>query len=139
MDLGMYLEAVGPDEICLRGTRVGLEDVLSEHLSHGLSAREIAAQYPTVTLEQVEAALDLFRQAPERWQAYLAHQRDAHRQQRALAAHEDSEPLERVRRLKATLSEYPVEQRPAMLQKLLAEEQADDESGVPVPPLAQAA
>jgi hypothetical protein len=56
-----------------------------------------------------------------------------------VAAHQESEPLERLRRIKAALSEYPVEQRHAMLQKLLAEEQAHRETGVSLPPLAQAA
>ncbi len=46
-----------PDgDIRIRGSRIGLFDMVTDH-RYGLSAKEIAAQYDSITLDQVRAVL----------------------------------------------------------------------------------
>lgn len=59
MHLEDYFEFVTTDEIRLRGTRVGIEAILSEYLE-GALPEEIALNYPPVTLEQVHAAITYY-------------------------------------------------------------------------------
>ena len=71
-----YFDFLGPDDIRIKGTRVGIETVLDDYLG-GASPEEIAARYRTLTLEQVYATITyyLHRQEEidkylERWRAY---------------------------------------------------------------------
>lgn len=59
MHIEDYFDFVSADEIRLRGTRVGIEAVLSEYLAGGLP-EEIALNYPPLTLEQVHAAITYY-------------------------------------------------------------------------------
>ena len=65
MDLESWLDVRAPGEVRIRGTRVDVEIVASEYRG-GASVEEIAYNYPTLTLEQVHAAI-LY---------YLTHRRD---------------------------------------------------------------
>lgn len=65
MELERYFEFLGPDDIRIKGTRVGIETVLDDYLS-GASPEEIAARYRSLTLEQVYATITY----------YLSHQKD---------------------------------------------------------------
>ncbi len=65
MRLEDYFEFFSADEVRLRGTRIGIEAILSEYLD-GALPEEIAINYPPVTLEQVHAAITY----------YLSHQVD---------------------------------------------------------------
>ncbi|MBI3979848.1 MAG: DUF433 domain-containing protein [Chloroflexi bacterium] len=58
-----YLEFVEPDVIRIRGHRIGLEHIVA-YYREGYTAEEIAREFPTLSLEQVYAALTY----------YLAHQ-----------------------------------------------------------------
>lgn len=59
MQLEDYFEFVSSDEIRLRGTRVGIEAILSEYLD-GALPEEIALNYPPITLEQVHATITYY-------------------------------------------------------------------------------
>ena len=41
----------------IAGTRIRVQDLVSDHEVHGLSPKEIAREYPQITLAQVHAAL----------------------------------------------------------------------------------
>ncbi len=56
MQLEDYFEFVSADEIVLRGTRIGMEAILTEYLD-GALPEGIAVNYPPLTLEQVHAAI----------------------------------------------------------------------------------
>jgi len=71
-----YFDFLGPDDIRIKGTRVGIETVLDDYLG-GASPEEIAARYRTLTLEQTYATITyyLYKQEEidkylERWRAY---------------------------------------------------------------------
>ena len=59
MQLEDYFEFVSADEIRLRGSRIGIEAILSEYLE-GALPEEIALNYPPVTLEQIHAAITYY-------------------------------------------------------------------------------
>jgi uncharacterized protein (DUF433 family) len=59
MRLEDFFDFVSPDEIRVRGTRVGIEAILREYLDGSLP-EEIALNYPPVTLEQVHAAMTYY-------------------------------------------------------------------------------
>lgn len=59
MQLEDYFEFVSADEIRLRGSRIGIEAILSEY-QEGALPEEIALNYPPITLEQVHAAITYF-------------------------------------------------------------------------------
>lgn len=46
MQLEDYFDFLAPDDIRVRGSRIGVETVLSEYLYHGLTPEEIAIHYP---------------------------------------------------------------------------------------------
>jgi len=75
MELESYLDFLSPDDIRIKGTRVGIETVLDDYLS-GASPEEIAARYRTLTLEQVYATITYYLHHQEKIDAYLARWRE---------------------------------------------------------------
>jgi uncharacterized protein (DUF433 family) len=71
MELRSYFEFLSPDDIRIKGTRVGIETVLDDYLN-GSSPEEIAACYRTLTLEQVYATITYYLHNQEEVDAYLA-------------------------------------------------------------------
>jgi len=94
-----YVDVISPDEIRLKGTRVGLEQVVSAYLA-GQLPEEIAVEFPTVTLEQVHGVIAYYLRRREEVDAYLQRWRS-----RARGARSDqqklprSELIERLRKL----------------------------------------
>jgi uncharacterized protein (DUF433 family) len=71
-----YFDFLSPDDIRIKGTRIGIETVLDDYLG-GSSPEEIAARYRTLTLEQVYATITYYLHKRkeideylERWRAY---------------------------------------------------------------------
>jgi uncharacterized protein (DUF433 family) len=59
MQLEDYFDFITADEIRLRGTRIGIEVILSEYLA-GILPEEIALNYPPLTLEHVHASITYY-------------------------------------------------------------------------------
>ncbi len=97
MRLENYFDFLGPNDIRLKGTRVGIETVLFDYLELGLSPEEIANRYPTLTLEQVYATITYYWANKEKLDAYLEacrkHEEEARRAQ-------ELNPPEAVKRLR---------------------------------------
>lgn len=53
MKLEDYFEFLAPDDIRIKGTRVGIESVLYEYIYREQTPEDIARRFPTLTLEQV--------------------------------------------------------------------------------------
>ncbi len=60
MRLEDYFDVLAPDDIRVRGTRMGIETILFDYLDLGLFPEDIAVRYPTLTLEQVHAAITYY-------------------------------------------------------------------------------
>lgn len=71
MELENYFDFLSDDVIRIKGTRVGIETVLSDYLN-GVSPEEIAARYLTLSLEQVYATLTYYFHNQTQIDAYLA-------------------------------------------------------------------
>ncbi|MEE8389508.1 MAG: DUF433 domain-containing protein [Anaerolineae bacterium] len=57
MKLEDYFDFLAPNDIRGKGTRVGIETILSDYLSLGLFPEQIAVRYWTLSLEQVYATI----------------------------------------------------------------------------------
>jgi uncharacterized protein (DUF433 family) len=71
MQLEEYFDFLGPDDIRIKGTRVGIETVLYDFIHRRRSAEEIAASYPSVSLEQVYATILYYMRNRKRVERYL--------------------------------------------------------------------
>ena len=70
MQLAGYFEFLGPCDIRVKGTRIGIETILGDYLERGRSAAEIAARYRSLNIEQVQATLEYYRQNRAQVDAY---------------------------------------------------------------------
>ena len=52
-----YFDFLAPDDIRIKGHRVGIETVLDEYLRRGRRPEEIAASYPSLSLDEVYAII----------------------------------------------------------------------------------
>jgi uncharacterized protein (DUF433 family) len=96
MKLEDYFDFISADEIRLRGTRIGIEAILSEY-ADGALPEEIAVNYPPVTLEQVHATITYYLANRSTMDVYLG--RWVTRGDEALERQQQSKPplLERLR------------------------------------------
>jgi uncharacterized protein (DUF433 family) len=71
MQLEDYFTFLAPDDIRLKGTRVGIETILYEYIYRARTPEEIAQTYPTVTLEQVYATILYYHHEKEKVSEYI--------------------------------------------------------------------
>jgi uncharacterized protein (DUF433 family) len=102
MQLEDYFDFLAPLDIRVKGTRVGIETILTEYLENKRTAEEIATEYPALTHEQIYATLTYYWHAPERWQQYLRLVDADYARQRS---EQDRNPPPGVRRVKALREE----------------------------------
>lgn len=72
MQLEDYFDFLEPDDIRLKGSRIGIETILDDYLHGGMTAEAIQRAYPTLSLEQVYATILFYLHDPERLNAYMA-------------------------------------------------------------------
>lgn len=82
MKLEDYFDFLEPLDIRVKGTRVGIETILSDYLDLGLTGEEIAHRYQTLTLEQVYATLTYYWRNQTQVDEYLRAVREAIAHQR---------------------------------------------------------
>lgn len=103
MQLQEYFDFLAPDDIRLRGTRIGIESVLYEYIFRGKTAESIAELFPSISLEQVYATILYYlrnRETVEQYVAeWIAFARDARHEQ----ARSPSPAVLGLRRRKAEL------------------------------------
>ncbi len=92
-----YFDFLAPNDIRLKGHRIGIETILFDYLELGLFAEDIAIRYPTLSLEEVYATLTYYWRHREQVEAYLrAVDEEIERQRRE----QDLNPSPAVRRLR---------------------------------------
>ena len=82
MQLEDYFNFLDPNDIRVRGTRVGIETILSDYLDLGLFPEAIALRYPTVSLEAVYATITYYWHNKEQVDAYFRDWKDFGEQMR---------------------------------------------------------
>ena len=70
MQLQDYLEFINPDEIHLKGHRIGIEDVIKYYLD-GYTPEQILQELPTLNLEKIYAVITYYLQNRYAMDAYL--------------------------------------------------------------------
>ncbi|NER99293.1 MAG: DUF433 domain-containing protein [Symploca sp. SIO1B1] len=71
MQLENYFNFLAPDDIRLKGTRIGIETILFDYLFRARTTEEIANIYPSLTLEQVYATILYYLHYKEAVDAYM--------------------------------------------------------------------
>ncbi|MGD9100000.1 MAG: DUF433 domain-containing protein [Anaerolineae bacterium] len=72
MQLEDYFDFLAPDDIRVKGSRIGIESVLYEYIYREQSPRAIATHFPTLTLEQIYATILYYLHHNEEINAYMA-------------------------------------------------------------------
>jgi uncharacterized protein (DUF433 family) len=105
MQLEDYFDFQRPDDIRLKGTRVGIETVLYDFIHRCRTPEEIVESYPSVTLEQVYATILYYLHNKEAVSAYMSNWLEWSHQQ-VKAQHLNPSPAAiRMRRLRAEQKE----------------------------------
>ena len=102
MKLEDYFDFLAPNDIRVKGTRVGIETILSDYLDLGLFPEQIAVRYRTLSLEQVYATLTYYWRNREQVEGYLRSvDEELERQRRE----QDLHPTPAVQRLRARVQD----------------------------------
>jgi uncharacterized protein (DUF433 family) len=104
MKLENYFEFLADDDIRIKGTRVGIESVLYEYIYKNQSAEQIAAQFPSVSLEKIYATILYYLHNREKTENYLLDWLNFSRQMREKQAENPPSVVLRLRKLKAEKS-----------------------------------
>lgn len=72
MQLEDYFEFLTPDDIRIKGTRIGIETVLYEYVHRGQTPEAIASSFPSLRLELIYATILYFLHKKEEVSAYLS-------------------------------------------------------------------
>lgn len=101
MQLEEYFDFLAPDDIRLKGTRIGIESVLYEYLHRGQSAEGIKERFPTLSLEQIHATILYYLHNREKVNTYIADWLEYGRRQREEQDRNPPPVIARLRELKA--------------------------------------
>jgi len=72
MQLEDYFDFLSPDDIRIKGHRIGVESVLYEYIFRARTPEEIADLFPSLSLEQILATLLYYQRNKVQVDAYLA-------------------------------------------------------------------
>jgi uncharacterized protein (DUF433 family) len=100
MSLNQYFDFLAPDDIRIKGHRIGIETVLYEYLHRERSAEEIQALYPTLSLADVYVTILYYLQNSQQVRQYLEDWLEWSHQQRKQQAENPHPAAERLRALK---------------------------------------
>lgn len=99
-ELENYFDFLSPEDIRIKGTRIGIETVLDDYLE-GASPEEIAARYRALSLEQVYATILYYLRNRAEVDAYLEAWRTYTEQAWLEYQRNPSPEIRRLRELKA--------------------------------------
>ena len=103
MHLEDYFLFLAPNDIRLRGHRIGIETILYEYIHRGRTAEEIAEEFDTLTLEEIYATLLYYHRNKQQVSDYLAAWLEHGEQARRAQAHDPAvqRSRERLRQVRA--------------------------------------
>jgi uncharacterized protein (DUF433 family) len=99
MQLEDYFDFLAPDDIRIKGHRIGIEDVLYEYLFNAKTPNELQRRFPTLTLEQIYATITYYLRNKETIDAYLTDWIEFGERMRAEQEKNPPPALVRLRRL----------------------------------------
>jgi uncharacterized protein (DUF433 family) len=98
-----YFDFLTPDDIRLKGSRIGIESILYEHLYRAQSMEAIQEMFPSLALEQVYATVLYYLRNKQSVDQYLARWLEFSRRARAEQDQNPSPAVTRLRALKAEI------------------------------------
>jgi uncharacterized protein (DUF433 family) len=101
MQLEDYFDFLAPDDIRIKGHRIGIESVLYEYLHNAQTPEEILTRFPTLTLEQIYATITYYLHNKEKIDAYIANWIEFGDRMRAEQERNPTPFVLKMRRLKA--------------------------------------
>jgi uncharacterized protein (DUF433 family) len=101
MQLEDYFDFLAPDDIRLKGTRIGIESILYEYIHRAQTPEEIARRFHTVSLEQVYATILYYLHNREAVHAYVTDWLDDYHRRWKEQQRNPPPVIERLRQLKA--------------------------------------
>ncbi|WP_199249949.1 DUF433 domain-containing protein [[Phormidium] sp. ETS-05] len=101
MQLEDYFDFQRPDDIRLKGTRVGIENILYEYIYRARTPEEIVTCFSSITLEQVYATILYYLHNKEAVSKYIADWIEWGEKQRKAQELNPSPAILRLRKLKA--------------------------------------
>jgi len=93
-----YFEFLAPNDIRIKGHRIGIETILWDYHA-GMTPEEIALRYPTISLEEVYATITYYWRNQEEVDAYLRDSLDHSRKMQALQDHSPHPGVVRLREI----------------------------------------
>ncbi len=93
-----YFEFNAPNDIRVKGTRVGIETILYAFIHQSQSPETIVSRYPSLTLKQVYATITYYLRNQEQVDSYLADWITFSRQMRDKQAQNPPELVLKLRR-----------------------------------------
>jgi len=101
MQLEEYFNFLAPNDIRIKGTRVGIETVLYDYIYRSRSPEIIVEQYPSLTLEQVHATITYYLHNKEKVTAYLVNWLENAKRRREEQNRNPSPAIQKLRRIAA--------------------------------------
>jgi uncharacterized protein (DUF433 family) len=101
MHIEEYFTFLAPDDIRLKGTRIGIETILFDYLFHAKTPEEIAKTYTSLTLEQVYATVLYYLHNQQAIDAYMTDWMEWGDRMRAEQSLNPNPVVEKLRKLKA--------------------------------------
>ena len=103
MQLEDYFDFLRPDDIRLKGTRVGIETILYDFIFKSRTPEEIADTYRSLTLEQVYATITYYLHKKEEVSKYLSDWIEYGNRMREEQNRNPSPAIQRLRRVAAEM------------------------------------
>jgi uncharacterized protein (DUF433 family) len=72
MQLEDYFDFLSPNDIRIKGHRIGIESVLYEYIHRSRTPEQIAERFPTLTLDEIYATILYYLRNKEAVSAYIA-------------------------------------------------------------------
>ena len=101
MNIEEYFDHFAPDDIRIKGTRIGIESVLYEYIHREQTPESIVDRFPSLTLEQIYATILYYLHNKESIDAYLADWLEHGRRMREEQDRNPPPVITRLRNLKA--------------------------------------
>jgi len=101
MRLEDYFNFLAPNDIRLKGTRVGIETILYDFIYKSRSPDDIVTSYPSLTLEQVYATITYYLHNKDAVSTYLANWLENARLRREEQNRNPSPVILKLRRIRA--------------------------------------
>lgn len=124
MQLEDYFDFLAPDDIRIKGHRIGIETVLTQYLHRDKCTEEIQRLFPTLTLEEVHATILYYLHNQEQVGRYVADWLEWSHQARREAQANPSPAAQRLHRLRNEINAYPPKECEAALQRIIARQHA---------------